>query len=163
VATFYPGIILPEACAPNTKNRSSTITAVVNIQKPGAEGVLVAEGGRFGGYSLYLKKGKLVLHYNFLNSARYTITSDVDVPLGQSTLRYEFAAPSKARGGGGIGKLFINDRQVGDGQIARTAPNILSIDETFNVGMDIGTPVSEDYQSPFTFTETLEQVTIELK
>jgi arylsulfatase A-like enzyme len=163
VATFYPGIILPEACAPNTKNRSSTITAVVNIQKPAAEGVLVAEGGRFGGYSLYLKKSKLVLHYNFLNSARYTITSDVDVPLGKSTLRYEFVATNKARGAGGIGKLFINDRQVGEGRIARTAPNILSIDETFNVGMDVGTPVSEDYQTPFTFTDTLEQVTIELK
>ncbi|HEV3137569.1 MAG TPA: arylsulfatase [Pirellulales bacterium] len=162
-ATFYQGIILPEACAPNTKNRSSTITAVVNIQKPGAEGVLVAEGGRFGGYSLYLKKGKLVLHYNFLNSARYTITSDADVPLGTSTLRYEFTAANKGRGAGGIGKLFINDRPVGEGRIARTAPNILSIDETFNVGMDIGTPVSEDYQTPFTFTETLEKVTIELK
>ena len=100
---------------PNTKNRSSTITAVVNIQKPGAEGVLVAEGGRFGGYSLYLKKGKLVLHYNFLNSSRYTIASDEDVPLGKSTLRYEFEARNKGRGSGGIGKLFINDRQVGQG------------------------------------------------
>ncbi|MBI3837923.1 MAG: arylsulfatase [Planctomycetia bacterium] len=162
-ATFYPGIILPEACAPNTKNRSSTITAVVNLQKPGAEGVLVAEGGRFGGYSLYIKNGKLVLHYNFLNVARYTITSNTDVPLGKSTLRYEFKAAGNARGGGGTGKLFINDQQVGEGRIARTAPNILSIDETFNVGMDIGTPVSEDYQAPFPFTDTLEQVTIELK
>ncbi len=162
VATFYPGIILPEACAPNMKNRSSTITAVVNIQQQGAEGVLVAEGGRFGGFSLYLKKGKPVVHYNFLNSARYTITSDAEVPLGKSTIRYEFAARNKARGSGGVGKLFINDRQVGEGPIARTAPNVLSIDETFNVGMDIGTPVSEDYQTPFTFTEALEKVTIEL-
>jgi hypothetical protein len=62
--------------------------------------VLVAEGGRFGGYSLYLKKGKLVLYYNSLNSDRYTITSNADVPLGKSTLRYEFTAPNKARGGG---------------------------------------------------------------
>ena len=162
-ATFYPGCILPEACAPNTKNRSSSITAVVNLHKPGAEGVLVAEGGRFGGYSFYIKNGKLVLHYNFLNAARYTIRSNADVPLGKSKLRYEFTADSSARGGGGIGKLFINDRQVGEGRIARTAPNILSIDETFNVGMDVGTPVSEDYQSPFRFTDTLEHVTIELK
>jgi hypothetical protein len=160
---FYPGIILPEACAPNTKNRSSTITAVVNLQKPGAEGVLVAEGGRFGGYSLYIKNGKLVLHYNYLNAARSTITSKTDVPLGKSKLRYEFAAASEARGSGGTGKLFINDQHVGEGRIARTAPNILSIDETFNVGMDIATPVSEDYQAPFTFTDTLEKVTIELK
>src|SRR5262249_22697026 len=97
-ATFYPGVILPEACAPNTKNRSSAITAVVNLQKPGAEGVLAAEGGRFGGYSLYIKNGKLVLHYNFLNSARYTVTSTADVPLGTSKLRYEFTAASDARG-----------------------------------------------------------------
>ncbi len=123
----------------------------------------MAEGGRFGGYSLYLKQGKLVLHYNFLNSSRYTISSDEVVPLGKSTLRYEFEARNKGRGSGGIGKLFINDRQVGQGPIARTAPNVLSIDETFNVGMDIGTPVSEDYATPFKFTETLEKVTIELK
>lgn len=162
-ATFYPGVILPEACAPNTKNRSSAITAVVNVQKPGAEGVLAAEGGRFGGYSLYIKNGKLVLHYNFLNSARYTITSSADVPLGKSELRYEFTVASDARGSGGTARLFINGRQVGEGQIARTAANILSIDETFNVGMDLATPVSEDYQSPFKFTGALEQVTVELK
>jgi arylsulfatase A-like enzyme len=162
-ATFFPGIILPEVCAPNTKNRSSTITALVNIHKAGAEGVLVAEGGRFGGYSLYIKHGKLIWHYNLLNTVRYTITSDTDVPLGRSKLRYEFTADNKARGAGGLGKLFINDKQVGEGRIARTVPNILSIDETFNVGMDIATPVSEDYQSPFRFTDTLERVTIELK
>ncbi|MBI2826498.1 MAG: arylsulfatase [Planctomycetia bacterium] len=162
-ATFYPGIILPEACAPNTKNRSSSIMAAIDVPKAGAEGVLVAEGGRFGGYSLYIKNGKLALHYNFLNTARYTITSDADVPIGKSTVRYDFTAAGNARGGGGTARLFINDRQVGEGQIARTAPNVLSIDETFNVGMDIATPVSEDYQSPFAFTGTLERVTIELK
>ena len=162
-ATFYSGTIIPEACAPNFKNRSSTITAMVNLHKPGAEGVLVAEGGRFGGFSLYVKNGKLVLHYNLLNSARYTITSNADVPLGKSKLRYEFTADSEGRGSGGIGKLFIDDSQVGEGRIARTAPNVLSIDETFNVGMDIGTPVSEAYKSPFKFTDSLDQVTIELK
>jgi arylsulfatase A-like enzyme len=162
-ATFYPGIILPEVCAPNTKNRSSSITAAVNLHQAGAEGVLVAEGGRFGGYSLYVKGGKLTFCYNFLNTARYTIHSTVDVPLGQSILRYEFTADSTSRGTGGTGKLFINDRQVGEGRIARTAPNVNSIDETFNVGMDIATPVSDDYQSPFKFTDTLEHVTIDLK
>ncbi len=135
----------------------------MNVEKPGAQGVLVAEGGRFGGYSFYLNKGKLVLHYNFLNLARYTIASEVDVPLGKSTLRCEFTAASKLRGSGGTARLFINDKQVGEGRIARTAANTLSIDETFNVGMDVGTPVSEDYQSPFTFSGTLEQVTIDLK
>lgn len=163
VATFYPGIILPEACAPNTKNRSHSITATINLPKPGAEGVLVAEGGRFGGYSLYLTKGKLAWHYNFLNLERHTITSDVEVPQGKSTLRFEFAATNKARGSGGVGKLFINDRQVGEGKVPRTVMNVLSIDEAFNVGMDIGTPVSEDYQSPARFTGEVEKVTIELK
>ena len=162
-ATFYPGIIIPEICAPNTKNRSSSITAVVNLHQPAAEGVLVAEGGRFGGYSLYIKGGKLVYCYNFLNASRYTIRSTVDVPLGKSQLRYEFTADSGSRGTGGTGKLFINDRQVGEGRIARTAPNVNSIDETFNVGMDIGTPVSDEYQSPFKFSDNLEHVTIDLK
>jgi arylsulfatase len=161
-ATFYPGIVLPEFIAPNTKNRSYAITAFVNLDKPGAEGVLVAEGGRFGGYTLYIKNGKLVLHFNFLNSARYTITSNTDVPLGKSQLRYEFTARGDASGSG-VGKLFINDQQVGEGKIGKTQRNIYSIDETFNVGMDIASPVSEDYQSPFRFTGGLEKVTIELK
>jgi arylsulfatase len=124
---------------------------------------LVAEGGRFGGFTFYLKKGKPVLHYNLLNLQRFTITSDAEVPLGKSTLRYEFTAANKTRGAGGVGKLFINDRQVGEGKIARTVMNVLSIDETFNVGMDIGTPVSEEYQIPFKFSDKLEKVTIELK
>jgi arylsulfatase A-like enzyme len=162
-ATFYPGIILPEVCAPNTKNRSYAITAVVDLHHPGAEGALAVEGGRFGGYSFYLKGGKPTFCYNFLNVARYTIRSTVDVPLGKSTLRYEFKADSTSRGTGGTGKLFINDKQVGEEKIARTAPNVNSIDENFNVGMDLGTPVSDDYQSPFKFTDTLEHVTIDLK
>jgi arylsulfatase A-like enzyme len=161
-ATFYPGIILTEFVAPNTKNRSFTIRASVNLSKSGAEGVLVAEGGRFGGYSLYIKNGKLTWHSNFLNSARYTITSSADVPLGKSQLRYEFTARGDANGSG-TGKLFINDQQVGEGKIGKTPRAIYSIDETFNVGMDIATPVSEDYQSPFRFTGGLEKVTIELK
>ena len=123
----------------------------------------MAEGGRFGGYSFYIKNGKLTLHYNFLNMARYTIRSNAGVPLGKSRLRYEFTADNSSRGSGGLGKLFINDQQVGEGRIGRTAPNVLSIDDTFNVGMDIGTPVSDEYESPFKFTDTLEHVTIELK
>jgi arylsulfatase A-like enzyme len=161
-ATFYPGIVLTEAVAPNTKNRSFAITAFVNLAKPGAEGVLVAQGGRFGGYTLYIRNGKLIWHFNFLNSDRYTITSSVDVPLGKSQLRYEFTAAGDANGSG-TGKLFINDQQVGEGQIGRTPRGILSLDETFNVGMDIATPVSEDYQSPFRFTGGLEKVTVDLK
>ena len=127
-----------------------------------AEGVLVAQGGRFGGYTLYIKNGKLVWHFNFLNASRYTITSEVDVPPGKSQLRYEFTFAGDANGGG-LGKLFINDRQVGEGKIGRTPRGVLSLDETFNVGEDIATPVSEDYQSPFRFTGGLEKVTIELK
>jgi arylsulfatase A-like enzyme len=161
-ATFYPGIVLPEAVAPNSKNRSYAITAFVDLAKPGAEGVLVAQGGRFGGYTLYIKNGKLVWHFNFLNASRYTITSEVDVPPGKSQLRYEFTFAGDANGGG-LGKLFINDRQVGEGKIGRTPRGVLSLDETFNVGEDIATPVSEDYQSPFRFTGGLEKVTIELK
>jgi arylsulfatase A-like enzyme len=161
-ATFYPGIILPEAVAPNTKNRSYALTAFVDLKQPGAEGVLVAQGGRFGGYTLYIKNGKLVWHFNFLNAARYTITSDSDVPLGKSQLRYEFTFSGDANGSG-LGKLFLNDRQVGEGPIGKTPRGVLSIDETFNVGEDIATPVTEDYQSPFRFTGGLEKVMIELK
>jgi arylsulfatase A-like enzyme len=162
VATFFPGIVLPEAVAPNTKNRSYAITAFVNLEKPGAEGVLVAQGGRFGGFTFYIKNGKLIWHFNFLNAARYTITSNVDVPPGKSRLRYEFAFAGDANGSG-TGRLFINDQPAGEGQIGKTPRGVLSIDETFNVGEDIATPVSEDYQSPFRFTGGLEKVTIELK
>lgn len=153
---------MPEAVAPNTKNRSCAITAFVDLQKPESEGVLVAQGGRFGGYTLYIKNRKLIWHFNFLNAARYTITSDIDVPLGKSILRYDFTFSADANGSG-TGKLFINDRQVGEGLIGKTPRGVLSIDETFNVGMDIATPVSEDYQSPYRFTGGLEKVTVELK
>ncbi len=97
-----------------------------------------------------------------MNASRYTITSDTEVPLGKSQLRYEFAFAGDANGGG-MGKLFVNDRQVGEGKIGRTPRGVLSIDETLNVGEDIATPVSEDYRSPFRFTGELEKVTIELK
>ncbi len=110
--------------------------------------MLVAQGGRFGGYSLYIKNGKLVLPLQFLNASRYTIASDVDVPLGKSQLRYEFAFAGDGNGGG-TGKLFINDRQVGEGRIGRTRRGVLSHRRDVQRRQDLATPVSEDYQSPF--------------
>jgi hypothetical protein len=144
------------------KNRSYSISAEAVIPQEGAEGVLLAQGGRFGGHGLFVQDRKLVYVYNVAGAYVYTITSTEDVPSGPTTLRFEFSRKGTAMGAGGTGRLYINGKQVGEGAIARTVLNRFSLDEGFDVGEDTGTPVCERYQAPFKFTGTLKQVTIEL-
>jgi arylsulfatase len=160
--TFYPGTIrLPEYNAPNIMNRSFSIKAIVDIPSSGAEGTLVTEGGRFGGYGLFVQGGKLVYVYNFADNARYVITSTEAVPAGKATLEFRFSSDGKI-GSGGNGKLFINGKSAGEGRIERTESVMFSDDETFDVGLDTGTPVAETYQVPFAFTGVIEKVEFKL-
>jgi hypothetical protein len=160
--TYYPGAVrLPEHSAPNIMNRSFNITAIVDIPSGGAEGMLVTEGGRFGGYGLFVERGKLTYVYNYADNARYVITSNETVPAGKDTLKFQFVSDGGV-GAGGIGKLFINGKQVGEGRIEHTEPMMFSDDETFDVGLDTGTPVAETYQVPFAFTGEIEKVEFEL-
>jgi arylsulfatase len=161
--TYFPGTVrLPELSAPSMKNRSYSITADTVIPPAGAEGMLLTQGGRFGGHGLFVQDKKLIYVYNIAGAFVYTITSGERVPTGDATLRFEFARNDGPAGAGGTGRLFINGKKVGEGTIARTVLNRFSLDEGMDVGEDTGTPVSESYQVPFKFTGTLKQVTVDL-
>jgi len=142
-------------------NRSFSIRASVVVPSGGAEGMLVTEGGRFGGYGLFVQGGKLTCVYNFADKARYAITSNETVPAGKALLEFQFTSDGGI-GAGGIGKLFIDGKPVGEGRIERTEAIMFSDDETFDVGLDTGTPVAETYQVPFAFTGEIEKVDFEL-
>lgn len=146
----------------NTKNRSHSITAELELPKAPANGVILAQAGRFGGWSLYLKQGKPVYTYNWLGLARFTIAAKQPLPPGKVTLRFAFAYDG-GLGQGGEGTLFVNGQKVAAGRIGKTQPFIFSGDEGADVGQDEGTPVTEDYrEGDNTFTGQIEKVTVEV-
>jgi arylsulfatase len=161
--TYYSAVAsIPEGSAPSLKNRSFTITADVEIPESGVQGVLLTQGGRFAGWSLFLENSKPTYIYNFVNAERYKIQSPQKLSPGKSTIRFDFDYDGGKVGAGGTGKLFINDQQVAEGRIEKTVPYRLALDETFDVGRDTGTPVVETYQVPFAFTGNLQKVTLNL-
>ena len=131
----------------NVKNRSLTITADVESPAGGTSGVILAQGGRFGGWSLYMKAGRPIYVYNFLGLQRTSVASPQAVPAGKSTIRLEFAYDGGGVGKGGLATIYVNDRKVAEGRIERTQPMIFSADETADVGEDDATPVTEDYKA----------------
>ena len=161
--TVYDGMIgMSENVFINVKNRSHTITADVEIPKKGANGVILAQAGRFGGWSLYLKDGKPTYTYNWLGLRRYIIAAKQALPAGKVTIRFEFAYDGGGVGKGGTGTLFANGKKVAAGRIERTQCCAFSADEGADVGADEGTPVTEAYKVPFKFTGKIAKVTIEL-
>jgi len=162
--TVYQGMIgMSENVFINVKNRSHTITAEVEIPKQGANGAIVAQAGRFGGWSLYVKDGKPAYTYNWLGLQRYTVVATQALPAGKATIRFEFTYDGGGIGKGGVGTLFVNGKKVGTGRIERTQCCAFSADEGADVGADEGTPVTETYKVPFKFTGKIAKVTIELK
>ena len=144
--TLYPGMIhLMENAVLNVKNKSYSVTAELEIPEGGAEGVIVAQGGRFGGWSLYVKDGKLTYCYNWLGRERYTIAAAESLPAGPVTVRYDFAYDGGEPGAGGTGTLFVNDVQAGQGHIENTVAYSFSLDEGMEVGCDLASPVTDDY------------------
>lgn len=161
--TFYTGATrLAETASPNAKNKSHTITAEIEMPAKGGNGVIVASGGSSAGYTLFIDKGKLVYHYNYFDDTRYVITSKEAVPAGKSTVKFEFSYDGGGAGKGGTGKLFINNKLVGEGRIDKTVAARFGID-TFGIGEDTGSPVSNTYKPPFKFTGIIDKVTIDLE
>ncbi|HXF41906.1 MAG TPA: arylsulfatase, partial [Blastocatellia bacterium] len=161
VVTYYPGMAsVPRGNMLNFRGRSYSITADVEIPSGGAEGVLFALGGRFGGFSFFVQKNRLNYAYNWVGLERYTVTSTEAVPPGSLKLRVEFTS---AGPGSGTAALFINDRRVGEGKIARLVPITFGLSEGVTVGRDPSTPVTESYQSPFLFSGKINKVVMELK
>jgi arylsulfatase A-like enzyme len=163
--TLHEGMMgMSENVFLDMKNRSFTITADVENPKAGASGVVLAQGGRFGGWSLYAKGGKPIFVYNFLGLQRFTVAAPQPLPAGKSTVRFEFAYDGGGLGKGGVGTIYVNDKKVAEGRIERTQPMIFSADETADVGMDDATPVSEDYKaSDSRFTGKILKVTVDVK
>jgi arylsulfatase A-like enzyme len=143
--TLYDGMDgMMENAFLNVKNKSKTITAEVEIAEGGASGVLLTQGGRFGGWSLYMKDSKPVYTYNFLGLSRDTVIADAPISKGKATIVLDFKYDGGGLGKGGIATLLVNGRQVGQGRIERTQPFIFSADETADVGLDNQTPVAEN-------------------
>jgi arylsulfatase len=150
----------------NIKNKSKTITADVQIPDKGdANGIVIAQGGRFGGWALYVKDGVPAYDYNFLGLNRTTVAGTEKLKSGKATLKFEFAYDGGGIGKGGQGTLYVNDQKVGEGHIERTQPMIFSADETADVGIDLATPVVETIgaEAKSRFTGTIDKVTVEVK
>ncbi len=163
--TLYSGMKgMTENVFINLKNKSHSITADVEIPAGGASGVILAQAGRFGGWSLYLKDGIPTYTYNFLGVERYSVKSDKAIPAGKAKIRFDFTYDGGGPGKGGAGTISVNGAKVAEGRIKRTQPNIFSADETADVGEDEATPVTEDYKEGNNrFTGKIQRVTIELQ
>lgn len=163
--TVYEGMTgMSENVFINTKNRSFSITAEVTLPKTPANGVILAQAGRFGGWSLYMKNGKPVYTYNWLGLKRFTVSSATPIPAGKATIRYEFAYDG-GLGKGGLGTIYVNDKKVAEGRIGSTQPMVFSADEGADVGEDEETPVVENYgiAAPYRFTGKISKITVQLK
>jgi arylsulfatase len=149
----------------NIKNRSLTITAEVDVPEDGGHGIIIAQGGRFGGWALYMNKGMPCYDYNFLGMQRFTVTSNKKLPAGKSTIRFEFDYDGGGMAKGGTGTFYINDEKAGEGRIDRTQPRVFSADETADVGIDLATPVVETIgaEAKSRFTGSIPKVIVEVK
>ena len=154
---------LPVGNAPNILTKSFSITAAVEVPAGGGEGVLVTEGGRFGGYGLYLLKGKPVFTYNFLALERFRWEGAGALAAGKHTIVFDFKYDGPGLAKPGTGVLSVDGKEVAKKTIPHTIPALLTLDESFDVGVDSRTSVDDkDYQPPFRFTGKLGKLTIKL-
>jgi arylsulfatase len=136
---------LTEATVINVKNRSHAVTAQVDLPAAGARGVVISQGGEFGGWSLYLAAGRPAYCHNLMGLQRFTVRADREVPPGTHEVRMAFEYSGGGLGKGGVVRLFIDGEQVGEGAIPATVPLVYSMDETTDVGHDTASPVSDEY------------------
>jgi arylsulfatase len=150
----------------NVKNQSKTIMAEVEIPQGGANGVILAQGGRFGGWALYMQDGRPVYTYNYLGLSRYTVASTEAIPAGSAEIALDFAYDGNGLGQGGTATLSVDGNPVAQGRIERTQPLIFSADETADVGLDNQTPVAEGIgigRDETRFTGTIERVVVSVR
>jgi len=149
----------------NVKNRSKTITAEVEVPQGGGNGTIIAQGGRFGGWSLYVKNGVPTYDYNYLGLQRTSVAAAKPLAPGKATIRFDFAYDGGGPGKGGMGTLFVNDEKVAEGRIANTQAGIFSADETADIGIDLGTPVVEAIgsEAKSRFNGKIPKVTVQVR
>lgn len=145
---FFAGMgRLSENSVLSMKNRSYSITAEVDVPESGVHGVLIAQGGRFGGWSVWVDRGHLTYTYNVLGIHEFTVAADDPVPAGTHQLRMEFAYDGGGLAKGGDVTLFHDGTPVGSGRVEATQPMVFSADETTDVGYESGTSVSSGYDA----------------
>ncbi len=143
---LFPGMRrLQENAVINTKNKSHSVTAEIEVPASGAKGVIAAQGGNMGGWSLYVHDGQLKYYYNFLGLLHFDVTATSPLPPGRYQVRVEFAYDGGGFGKGANIRLYVDGKPVGQGRVGRTHALFFSMDETMEVGCDVGEPVSEDY------------------
>jgi arylsulfatase len=158
---YYVGVKrIASSAAPKINNRSYTITASINRSDKSQNGVLVAMGDQFAGYTLYLKNNRLVYEYNLFGTV-YKMKSNIEVPLGAATFKFEFKKTGPLAG---VGRLYINDIMCGEVAMPKTARGPLTF-ESLDIGKDTHTPVSKEYEKMdgFPFEGNLQYVEYELK
>jgi arylsulfatase A-like enzyme len=173
--TYYPGMIrIPEANAPDIKNKSFHIAADVEIPQGGADGILVTQGGRFGGWGLLVLDGKPMFAYAFSNQdgdkypnqkkSKTRIVGGEKLTPGKHVISFDFAYEGGGIGKGGRGTLTVDGNKVAEGRFEKTIPFRFSLDESFDVGQDTGSPVIDEYDAkmPFKFSGILKKVDVKL-
>jgi len=163
--TVYPGMAgITENAFINVKNTPYTVTAPVELRDEKTNGVIIAQAGRFGGWTLYMKDGRVHHEYNYFGVEKTNIASPSALPAGKHEIRYEFVPDARKPGAGGRCALFVDGKKVAEGHIPKTQPYAFSGDEGADVGLDGETAVSADYkQGDNRFTGRIERVTIDVK
>jgi arylsulfatase len=142
---LFQGMRVSEACVLTLKNKSHSVTAEIDAPKGGAKGVIVTQGGSVGGWTLYVKDGKLKYCYNFFGIEHYFAEADKPIPAGKHQVRMEFKYDGDGLGKGGDVTLYCDGKAVGKGRVEKTQPMAYSADEACDVGADTGSPASPDY------------------
>ena len=152
----------PNGDAPSVLNASYNFKVDVEIPQGGAEGMLVTDGGRFGGIGFYLLKGKPIFVYNFVNIERFRWEGKDALPPDKHTIVFDFEYDGIGFGLGGRGTLKVDGKAVDSKRVPKTLKFMFPEDETFDVGVDTRTPIDDrDYQVPFRFTGKLNKLTVE--
>jgi arylsulfatase len=154
---------LSENSVVSIKNKSFSVTADLEIPEQGAEGVLIAQGGRFGGWAVHVKDGKAKFTYNVLGIHEFATQADAPIPPGSHQVRMEFAYDGRGLAKGGDVSLYYDGDQVGAGRVQMTQPMVFSADETTDIGYESGTTVSADYTAATShFTGTIKWVQLDV-
>jgi len=161
---------IPLGDAPSILNKSFTITAEIEVPKSGGNGMIVTAGGRFGGYGLYVLKGKPVFVYNLLDLKRSRWEGGVgavdwlgkSLSPGKHTIVFDFKYDGPGIAKGGTGVLTVDGRTLATQKLEHTIPFLLPADETFDVGVDTRTPVDRSYDVPFRFDGKIDKLTFNL-
>jgi arylsulfatase A-like enzyme len=161
---FFPGMgRLSENSVVSIKNKSFSVTAEIDVPESGADGVIIAQGGRFGGWAFYVKEGKAKFVYNVLGIQEFVTEADAPIPSGQHQVRLEFAYDGGGLAKGGNVTLYYDGAAAGTGRVEATQPMVFSADETTDIGYESGTTVTPDYTTDSSrFTGKINWVQIDL-